>query len=573
MSKINILAPDLINKIAAGEVIERPVSVVKELVENALDAGATQITIDIAEGGKKYIKVIDNGSGMDKADLLLCIQQHATSKIKDQEDLFRISTLGFRGEALPSIASVSQFSIVTNTGHTGLKLSLDNGQPQISTAAAQIGTTVIAENIFYNIPARLKFLKNDHTEFNHIQNYVSKLMLSRPDVAYTLIHNQEIVLQTQGITNNPDLALRNAIASVFGTNIAKNIYKIDMEFEDISLSGYIASPTVTSSSRSSQVVFVNNRNIQSATITKAIDAAVSDSISKGRYPYIALFIDIDYRLVDVNVHPAKLEVRFVDSGKIFEAVRVVIRKALSPQKTLLATENTPVIAHHSFSTPESFDFSASPVSAKEVREVVNQTITPMPSLYPLPTTGVRILGQANRLFIIVLDGDDLLLIDQHAAHERVLYALLTTEYGKRTNSQGLLVPVHLELPTNIRANIHVSENILRDLGYTWEQFSQTSIRLTSMPTLFTKEAPEKLFLDTLAELVDGGTSSPEKLKEKAIATMACKAAVKDGDILTQQEMERLVRDLYATPHYETCPHGRPTITALTKPEMMKRFLR
>ncbi len=577
-SIIKILDDNLINQIAAGEVIERPVSVVKELVENSLDAGATDITLTIENGGKTLIKVSDNGTGMSREDLELSIVRHATSKLRTPEDLFRISTMGFRGEALPSIASVSRMTIASKNNTTenyGFRLDLDASKiKQIEKTAQNQGTTIEVKDLFYNLPARLKFLKKDDTEFSHIQNFISRLMLSRPDVSYTFINDEKVVLKTQGLAGDQENSLKNAIATVYGTQVAKNLRKLDLELADISISGFISEPTLLTSSRSGQVLFVNNRNIFSPVLNKAIDNAVSDLIPGNKYPYAVIFIDIDYSLVDVNVHPTKKEVRFADSGKVFEAVKSAVKNAyarIDIQQTNFQdlVKGTPSFEHRQHFSPEKLAFKNTQENFTD-RTGFDEEVFPAHQ----DKNNLTVLGQAYKGFIIVLDGEELLLIDQHAAHERLLYEQLKNNYGQKTNLQQLLIPENIELGTDKLAKIMEYGQILQNYGFEWEKFSETSILLRAVPALNTKinlAGVLKQLLDELHESQQAGAL--DQIKENILATIACKAAVKAGDILDISEMRQLVRGLFKTPNYQTCPHGRPVITIITREELAKRFKR
>ena len=586
---IQLLEQDLINQIAAGEVIERPVSVVKELVENALDAGAARITVEIADGGKGLIKVSDNGRGMDRADLEKCILRHATSKIKTQEDLFRITTMGFRGEALPSIASISEMRIISKPQGTaephGYCLHLNLSQiEKIEKVPAAEGTTIIVEKLFSTVPARLKFLKTAATEQSHIRDYLGKLMLARADVAYTFIADGEVLLSTQGGQMlDADIALRNAIGSVYGARVAKTLRKVELDMEDFSVNGFVSDQTVVTSSRSGQNFFVNNRYIVSPLLNKAVDAAVSDLVFGGKYPYTVLFIDIDYAQVDVNVHPAKREVRFAESNKVFEAVRAAVRKAY------MDAENVPRISRpagavssvreaaprDSISVPElnlqyKPDFTAIPPRNDNVYTMSKQVPD---DVFPAGNRhNLRILGQANRLFIIALDGEDLLLIDQHAAHERVIYERLkTAEQNKE--KQLLLVPKNIEIGQNLNKVLLENTVQLQQYGFEWQEFG-SSVLLRAIPLIELKIPIEKFFIELLEELSEsaGIRSLPER-QDYLLYTLACKTAIKDGDILTILEMNKLIDDLMALPNYQTCPHGRPIITYLGRDELAKRFRR
>ncbi|MDR1452522.1 MAG: DNA mismatch repair endonuclease MutL [Candidatus Margulisbacteria bacterium] len=584
MSRIELLDQNLINQIAAGEVIERPVSVVKELVENALDAGATRVTIEIADGGKRLIKVSDNGAGMDEADLAKCVVRHATSKLKTPEDLFRITTMGFRGEALPSIASVSNTQIISKPQgsaqpHACCLHLQGSAVDRLEKVSAPEGTTVLVEDLFASVPARLKFLKSAGTEKSHIRDYLGKLMLSRADVAYTFISDGETALVTQGgQLGGSDGALRNAIGAVYGSRAAKSLRQVDLTLEDFAVSGYVSDPAVVTGSRSGQAFFVNNRYIVSPLLNKAVDAAVSDLVYGGKYPYAVLFIKIAYEQVDVNVHPAKREVRFAESNKVFEAVRAAVRQAYHSSLTGGGVERaeSAVPAEQYTNAPELNLQYSRPANAANIPEYDNAyTMSLRPAAAVFPTSNshsLRILGQANRLFIIALDGEDLLLIDQHAAHERVIYERLKTA-ERRRDKQLLLVPQSIELGQNLNKVLLENAETLRQFGFEWQDLDGT-ILLRAIPLVELKNPVEQFFRGTLEDLSEaaGGRSLPER-EDYLLYTMACKAAVKDGDLLTMLEMQKLISDLMALPNYQTCPHGRPTITYLGRDELARRFKR
>lgn len=588
MSVIKLLEQNLINQIAAGEVIERPVSAVKELVENALDAGATRIAIETEQGGRSLLRISDNGCGILPDDLKLAVQRHATSKIKSQEDLFRIATLGFRGEALPSIASVSKMKISSKHGSSkepfGYTLSMEASIPgEIEKTPHDQGTTVEVRDLFYNIPARLKFLKKDETELGHIREYLSRVILARPDVSFTYINDGKTIFKTQGISDNYELALKNAIGVIFGGEVAKQLRTVDLQTADISISGYVSAPTVLTGTRTGQVIFVNNRNIFSPVLNKAIDLAVSDIIPKDKYPYAIIFIDIDYALVDVNVHPAKKEVRFADSGKVFDAVKSAVKNAYAP--VVLDFKNmvsaSPIVEQKITFSPGRLDLKPqekielTAVSTGYAQpEIKDSGVFPVQEFMTAGKNTVQVIGQAYKTYIIVLDGEDLLLIDQHAAQERILYEQLKKIDGGQKNTQALLIPQNIELGLKTLSRMNEFKLALADLGFEWDEFSATSIVLRTVPVLSTKNSMSEVFKQLISELENLGQGlTMVQLKEKVLATVACKAAVKAGDVLDLLEMRQLVRDLFNTPFYQTCPHGRPTISLLSVAEIGKRFKR
>jgi len=589
MSKIKVLDENLINQIAAGEVIERPASVVKELVENSLDSGADQITVELENGGKKSIKITDNGSGMTKDDLDQAIQRHATSKIMTKEDLFKISTLGFRGEALPSIASISNMKIISRPQESkkveSYALNLEGSKVLgIDTVAANEGTIVEVKDIFCRIPARLKFLKGDATEFSHVQNFISRIILARSDVSFLLIHNGKTALQSKGLKDQPELALKNAVGAIFGNKVAKNLKKIEIDTPEITVSGFVSDPIETRGDRNGQVFFVNNRAVVSSLINKAVDESVRDIVFGKHYPYIFMFIDIDYQLVDVNVHPTKKEVRFVKPGEIFSIVRSAVRNAI----TKTAIKNNDVIDQSDIgekktdhipqvsSAPAKFDFRT--VSDERVQEIDNSVKSVISEAISAELSeqnnNITILGQVYSAYVVLADNEELLLMDQHAAHERIIYEGIITNFQDQNISQSLLLPENIELTEEKKQVLEENKELLQKFGYDWEDFSATSIVLRSVPVLVSKKNLKDLLLEVLDDLVSYNESiSIDVLKEKIAAFIACKAAVKAGDILEISEIRSLVKDLFAAKNYQTCPHGRPTILNISQNDLEKMFLR
>lgn len=610
-SVIQLLDNNLIDQIAAGEVIERPVSVVKELVENSLDAGASEIVVEIEEGGKKLIKIADNGKGMSYEDLPLAIKRHATSKIKTNEDLFKISTLGFRGEALAAISSVSKTVITSKHSESrelhGYKMTMAGSDVAgLEKCAFTTGTSIEIRELFYNIPARLKFLKSDNVETGQIQNYLSRLMLSRPDVSYTFINNGKVVLQTQGLILSPELSLKNAMAEIFGREVAKNLIKIELELADISVSGYISDPVKTTATRNNQIFFVNNRSIFAPLINKAVDTAVSDVIAKGRYPYLVLFIDIDYALVDVNVHPAKKEVRFAEGGKVFDVVRSAIANAYRRQDYFKANNFTglsmavpeikknyvpPINAGLEF-TPKSeriiesihniskaFSGKLPPESMADSPNYNEQNTTAFSDQEGISFAGrfssLLIMGQVYSTYLVLADGDELLLVDQHAAHERILYEEFSKIYGGKKIVQDLLLPEKIELGQQLIAVLNEKSELFKRMGFEW-CLDGTAILLKSVPLLSFQRKNSQIFFKEILEDISETNESDQPLaefKERLFAVLACKAAVKAGDILDKREQEQLIRSLFNTPGWQTCPHGRPTVSVFSKNELDRRFKR
>ncbi len=542
-SNIHILPEDLINKIAAGEVIERPASVVKELVENSIDAGSLQITIEIQGAGQKSIRVSDKGRGMTQEECQLALQRHATSKISQLDDLFNIQTLGFRGEALPSIASVSHLKLEPNP----------SGQ----------GITAVVKDLFYNTPARKKFMKSPTTELGHIGDVVAKYALANPHIAFEYVSDGKPLLITAGSGR-----LKDTVAAVYGADLAKNLIAVEKTFGFGKINGLVSHPTLTRIDKGYEVFFVNHRYIKNFLLNRALEDAYRTLIPSSRFPISILFIEIDPKQVDVNVHPSKREVKFAKTNEVMEAVRETVRAALSnllegsqaPEQSNNAWEPFAPSDQLSMSGFNSGPQSQFPVPSSQEIEFNVTAIQPFMPLYAL-----------NNTYIVATDGEELVLIDQHAAHERIIYDELGKQ-GTEHRMQTLLMPETIEMGP--KESLVLQENLacLRSLGFELEEFGNKSFLLRSVPAAATKTAAKQLLIDIVAELGELGKSAQLEVKQENIRkTIACKAAVKAGDKLNQTEMNQLIKDLFATQNPATCPHGRPTIIRITEEELKKRF--
>ena len=539
--KIKVLPEDLINKIAAGEVVERPASVVKELVENSLDAGATQIIIEIQDAGKKLIRVSDNGGGMSEEEIEISLERHSTSKITSVDDLFNIQTLGFRGEALPSIASVSKMKIERNPSGAGV--------------------TVEVKNIFFNTPARKKFLKADSTEIGHVGDIISKYALAYPQTAFKFSSDGKPLINSPG-TGKP----LDAIMAVYGADLARELVAVEHKFVAGKVFGFISRPTISRIDKNYETFFVNRRYIKNFLLNRALEEAYRTLIPSNRYPVAVLFVDIDPRQVDVNVHPAKREVKFLKTNEVMEAVRQGVRIALSAaigdQGIRRSGNGDWEIG--SDQLPMS-DFQTGlltqiPVSSFEEIEMQVTAVQPLIPLYQLKLT-----------YIVATDGEELALIDQHAAHERILYDQISHQSAV-TSRQSLLIPETIELNAVEAAGLKGNLEYLNILGFEVEEFGNNSFILRSVPAVSSKIPARQLILDIIAELQESGKSVQVEVKQENLRKLvACHSAIKAGDKLTVQEMNQLIRDLYTTQNPLTCPHGRPTMVRLTEAEIMKRF--
>jgi DNA mismatch repair protein MutL len=595
MPRINRLPPDLANQIAAGEVVERPASVVKELVENAIDAGATRLAIHIELGGKKQVRVEDNGEGMDAEDARLCIERHATSKIRRADDLAAILTLGFRGEALPSIASVSHFLLRTRARgqQSGTELRVNGGAlASIVEAAAAEGTTVEVNDLFYNLPARRKFLKSDGAEAAQVSKVVTQLALAYPAIGFTLTSAARRVLQYP-----PALSLRDRLYQIYGERA--DLVEVGKDAGGLRLTGYIAALTEMPA-RGPQNIFINGRIVKDRTIGHAIIDAYSTASIKERSPEVHLFIEMPADAVDVNVHPTKAEVRFRDQSLVHEVVRRAIMDALGrggvPQLQLAAETSAPrgpvpmtipgVLSGGAY--PNRWVPGAAPVTTPTA-PVAGSTQHPAPSTpHPAPRTLHQApntlnhgsdfrplipLGQFRDTFIIAVDDEGIAIIDQHVAHERVLFERVMERLtAGRLESQRLLVPLMLDLAPAAHDALMARAGDLERFGYEVENFGGSTIRVNAVPALLRTEDSSNALMALADDLegLDRGSRMQDALQRIAALT-ACHAAVKANDPLTYDKMTHLLDELRATAYSTVCPHGRPVMLRLTRREIEKNF--
>lgn len=592
-SIINILDEATANKIAAGEVIERPASVVKELVENALDAQASEIRIELVDGGKKLIRVTDNGIGMSRQDARLCIERHATSKIRCADDLFDIRTLGFRGEALPSIASVSRTEIITRReqDECGTLVVVEGGEvKEISDIGSPIGTSVTVVDLFHNVPARQKFLKTAQTEIGHVIELVNRLAVSHCEVDITLAHNERQIFKSIGSGR-----LADAVLTVFGRDAAEAIMEIKGQRGPYCVSGYVSKPSYSKPSRSGQMFFVNRRFVRNRNLMHALDDAYKSILPQGRYPLIVCFVDVDPSLVDVNVHPTKMEVKFSKEWEIHDLVCSAIREALS--SSAIATTGVDFLPKAT--TPvQRPDFSSlrrgpTPSEVQSFHNVLvsrhgldgnafpnaDSVYTSESAIPAVPLSGgdtdvladAVVLAQACNTYIIAQTTAGILLIDQHVAHERILFDQLSNSVGK-IEVQRLVIPLTLSLG---RREALVVENKIEDLqslGFDIEPFGKDTFLVRSVPALIAEKNYEQILRDTIEELTELTVSKRLLVQREAIiTTTACKIAVKAGDRLSMDEMIRLVSELRHASNPYLCPHGRPIVVCLTNRELEKMF--
>ena len=591
MSFVHVLDDNTINKIAAGEVVERPASVIKELVENAIDAKADRIEVEIMAGGTSFMRVSDNGIGMSREDAEKAILRHATSKIVQVDDLQAIATLGFRGEALPSIASVSRFNLQTRQAgaELGTEIKITGGKTtEIGVAGCNLGTTIRVEDLFFNTPARKKFLKTNNTESGRINEFIIKLAISHPEIAFKLINNNKSSLATPGRGD-----LKEALQSIYGASVGQSLLPLEFEDEDIKLWGFVSKPSAIRSSRSWQTFIVNGRIIASRAIAKAIDNAYHALIPKSGYPLIALNIEVPQHTIDVNVHPQKTEMKFEDESRIFKAVYKAVLDAVRPKGQVgqlgqLAAQADHVQQHvekglqelnfgqsvmnfplreekPAMTWQEGTTALAQDKSVKSVQSVVDEE-------EKLPTAGMIPIGQVDDTYIIAQDGDSLYIVDQHAAHERVLFDRFSAQ-AEHIPSHQLLVHLILDFSTHESQIIEENLELLAGLGFGLEPSGPNQFRLMEVPVDVPSSQAEEFIREVLASMEELHRPTAAELRQAVLATTACKAAIKAGFKLNYRQMEILLQELNDTAMPYTCPHGRPTIIKFSSDELAKMFKR
>ena len=606
MSVIQVLSPQLANQIAAGEVVERPASVLKELVENSLDAGAQSIDIDIEQGGVKLIRIRDDGCGIAEDDLPLALSRHATSKIGNLEDLEAVSSLGFRGEALASIASVSRLSLTSNHGQDKAWKAVSEGRDMevdIQPASHPVGTSVEVRDLFFNTPARRKFLRTEKTEYNRIDESIKKLALSRFDVAFNLRHNQRAQLSLRPAATQ--LEQEKRVADICGTPFMEQALYVDNDRHGLRLWGWIGLPTFSRSQADLQHFFVNGRSIRDKVVSHAVRQAYQDVLYHGRHPAYVLFLEITPADVDVNVHPTKHEVRFRESGSIHSFISSTIKKALAedrPQDHLQSNDSSiPGNSGQPFSPQSdqqalqqnsqwqpSMQFSdhrpsshgaAAPMAAYQSLYSTDQASLPETPLdfnaeQDVPPLGYAI-AQLKGIYILAENSEGLIVVDMHAAHERITYERMKRDFDDQgLVSQPLLVPESLAVSQREADAAEQNNAIFTKLGFTIERAAAESIIVRQIPAILRGSEVEALLRDVLSDLLEHGTS--ERIRDhinEILSTMACHGSVRANRKLTIPEMNGLLRDMEATERSGQCNHGRPTWSQMTLDQLDKLFLR
>ncbi|MGG2085079.1 DNA mismatch repair endonuclease MutL [Lysinibacillus pakistanensis] len=620
MGKIQIMDEWLSNKIAAGEVVERPASVVKELVENAIDAGSTSIDVFLLEAGLTSIQVIDNGSGMDEEDALISYSRHATSKIHQEHDLFRIRTLGFRGEALASIASVSKMTLITSNGESGTYLELEGGHVVTNKPGPlRKGTDITVAQLFFNTPARLKYMKTIQTELGHTIDLMNRLALGNPQIAFRLLHNGQQLLQTNGRGD-----VQQVLAAIYGVHNAKKMVPFEGESHDYKVTGFVSLPEVTRASKNYMSLFVNGRWVKHYLVQKAIVDAYHTYLPIERFPIVALFIEGDPYLTDVNVHPAKHQIRLSKEPELLKLIEETIRETirhvirvpqmekkekivkstteqlniwkpapkldvekmnaiveklydvqtvqessmLEPAKSLPESSPTPV--------EDSFEYTQ-PIEEKSMLNVIDEEVRQdsMEESTKEPFPALEVVGQIHGTYIVAQMEDGFYLIDQHAAQERIKYEFFREKVGmvNPNERQALLLPLTFHYAADEALLLRENKQELEAVGVFLEEFGQSSFVVREHPSWFPKGEEQEIIEDLIEQVLTTKKADVKKLRESAAIMMSCKKSIKANHFLTREQMVTLLNDLRNADNPFTCPHGRPVLIHFTTYEVEKMFKR
>ena len=585
MSKIHVMDEVLANKIAAGEVIERCVSIVKELVENSIDAGSKKIKVDLIDSGVTEIKVTDDGVGMDENDALLAFSRHATSKLLSDDDLFNIHSLGFRGEALPSIASVSEVTLKTSQGGIGTLIVIKGGKLITNEKSdARIGTEITVRKLFYNTPARLKHLSSLYTELAHITDFINKIALSYPSISFVLTNDGKVLLNTDGRGN-----LLKVINSIYGIDITKRMLPIEASDGEYSISGYISLPEVNKSNRNNMITIVNGRVVRNLEINKCINEAYHTYKPEDRYPVTIINIDVDTSLIDVNIHPTKQDIKFSKMDELKDLIFKTVREALDkkilipkmeevkPIPSINVVDIKDKIEYKNYSNKEekveepkkyeemTLDLGMIKEETEEYQEEVVDNIK-VPMMYPV--------GVVRATYIVCQNEDGMFLIDQHAANERINYEYYYYALNNSDDEIQMTVPMNVELPNNEYLIIKENLDFLRSIHFDIEEFGINSFIIRSHPAWLPK-GREQVAIKKILELVVEKEKNFDKNKfnDRIAMTVACKASIRANDVISLNEMEKLIEKLRKCKNPYTCPHGRPTIIFYSNYELEKLFKR
>lgn len=620
---IQVLDQETINKIAAGEVIERPSSVVKELVENAIDAGATAVTIEIKDGGISFIRITDNGSGISKDDIPMAFLRHSTSKIKSIEDLMNVSSLGFRGEALSSIAAVSQVELITKTADdfTGSRYVIEGGNEiSLEEVGAPDGTTFIVRNLFYNTPVRRKFLKTAATEAGYVNALIEHLSLSHPDISFRFINNNQNKLHTSGNMN-----LKDIIYGVYGRDITSNLMEISGKTQDVEITGFIGKPVICRGNRGYENYYINGRYIKSSIITKAIEEAYKGYIMPHNYPFTAIHFKINPSIMDVNVHPTKMELRFSKNEFVYRFVLETVKECLAnrelaarvklpdskpyqaprieppresfynstessvKQKTVNENQTAGFIKNITDYTkmpptrlPEPFEIKRSDEMIKEDKKIYEEekkqedeqlSIFDTPLMSGKAKADYRIIGQLFETYWLIEYEDKFYMMDQHAAHEKILYERFMNHLKvKDMDTQMIMPPVIIELNMQQEDAYKRNKQAFSRLGFEIEEFGGNAYKVNGLPAGLPNVNLKQMLIDMIDGLTDDNSTDLDIITER-VATMSCKAAVKGNNKLSFEEAKELIEELMQAENPYNCPHGRPTLIVMSKYEVERKFKR
>ena len=571
MSVIKEMSENLANKIAAGEVIEKCSSVVKELVENSIDANATIIKVSLEKGGLSKITVTDNGIGMDHTDALMCFKRHATSKIYRDDDLYFINTLGFRGEALPSIASVSEITLITTKKEVGTKIVIKGGKVLTDELAdARIGTKVTVENIFYNTPARLKYLKSENTELNNIVTFIEKLAMAKPNISFTLTNNDNVIVKTSGSND-----LLKTIHEIYGVATSSKMIKIKNMNDDFIIEGYISKPEILKANRNHLTTIVNGRVVRNMEINKAINDAYYTYKPDGKYPVVILNIEIDPTMVDVNIHPTKQDIKISKMNSLYDLIYNTIKDALYqtlliPEINIAKEDSLDEIIPSNFTTEKATRENIQVVQTEMdlVTGDVNNKNVELKSLALYP------VGLCLGTYIVAENDEGIYLIDQHAAQERVNYENYLANLKKeKTSVINMLVPVTIEQSASDYLKLKDKINILEEMGFIWEEFGINTICIKAHPFWLKKDYEEESIRKIIDLIISLDNFDEIKFRENVAITLACKMAIKANEHISMMQIEELLNNLVKCDNPYNCPHGRPTIIKFTIYDLEKMFKR
>ena len=569
MAKIFVMDEILANKIAAGEVVEKCVSVVKELVENSCDAKSNEIKVELIDAGTRMIKVVDNGVGMEKEDAITAFSRHATSKLIDEDDLYRINTLGFRGEALPSIASVSNLTLETSTGNVGTLINVKGGKMvKIEPSSARKGTTIIVKDLFYNTPARLKYIKSLYTELANIVEYMNKIALSHTDIKFTLTNNGNELLKTDGKGN-----LLKTIKDIYGVEVAKKMYEVKSSNDDYEIEGYISYPEINRSNRNHMITIVNGRVVRNQEINKKINESYHSYKPDNRYPIVVLKINVDPSLIDVNIHPTKMDIKFSKMDKLLDLIENMIKNTIGKKILIPKVENRVIEQKEQivldFSSPkieyeETILVNEDLIVSDEIKVEEKKTL---PELYPV--------GIVHGTYLICQNNEGMYLIDQHAAKERINYEIVKEKLGNpSTEKIDMLFPKTMEYTKAEFIILKENFDFIRSLNFDIEEFGMNTIIVKSHP-VWLPEGNEIEAIKRIFELIISYEKNfnIEKFNENLATMMACKMSIKANTNLSLLEMKKLLEDLGKCNNPYNCPHGSPTIIFYSLYELEKLFKR